>query len=185
MPVVCIIAAALAAGLVLGVANGQATYPGTTNGRIAFANDVVDPSGNAPDIYSVTPNGRALRRLTHDPAADICPSYSADGKRIAFCRGSEATGVYEIWTMKQNGKKQRQVTSLGMRSLFPDFSPDRTKIVFMSGVNFDFDLYVVDLATGDVTRLTTTPGLDGFPVYSPDGSKIAFVSARSGLRRSG
>jgi TolB protein len=48
-------------------------------------------------------------------------------------------------------------------------------------LNFNFDLYTVDLASGAVTRLTTTPGLDGFPVYSPDGSKIAFISARSGL----
>jgi TolB protein len=176
------IAATLAAALVLGVATGHATYPGTTDeGRIAFANDVADPSGLAPDIYTVMPNGKGLQQLTDGPESDICQAYSADGKRITFCRGSEATGVYEIWTMKQNGEKQTQVTSLGMRSLFPDFSPDGTKIAFMSGLNFNFDLYSVDLATGDVTRLTTTPGLDGFPVYSPDGSKIAFVSGRSGL----
>jgi Tol biopolymer transport system component len=174
------ITVALAAALALGVGSGYATYPGTTGGTIAFANDV-DPSGLAPDIYSVMPNGKALHQLTDGPESDICPSYSADGKEIAFCRGSEATGIYEIWTMKQNGKKQTQVTSLGMRSLFPDFSPDATKIVFMSGLNFNFDLYVVELATGTLTRLTTTPGLDGFPVYSPDGSKIAFISARSGL----
>jgi TolB protein len=174
-----VIAAAIAGALVLGIGNSRATYPGTTDGRIAFAMEV-DPSGATPDIYSVMPNGRSLHRLTTDPDADICQAYSADGKEITFCRGSETTGVYEIWTMKQNGKKQTQVTSLGMRSLFPDFSPDSTKIAFMSGLNFNFDLYSVDLATGDVTRLTNSPGLDGFPVYSPDGSKIAFVSARSG-----
>jgi tol-pal system beta propeller repeat protein TolB len=83
--------------------------------------------------------------------------------------------------MKQNGKRQEQVTNLGLRSLFPDFSPDGERIVFMSGSFANFDLYVVDRSTGDVTRLTNSPGLDGFPVYSPDGSKIAFVSARSGL----
>jgi tol-pal system beta propeller repeat protein TolB len=173
-------AAAVGSALAISVSSGMATYPGSTNGRIAFAMEV-DPAGDNPDIYSVMQNGEGLRRLTSDPAADICQSYSADGKELAFCRGSEATGVYEIWTMKQNGKQQTQVTHLGLRSLFPDFSPDGRKMVFMSGLPPSFDIYVVDRRSGEVTRLTDTPGLDGFPVYSPDGSKIAFVSVRSGL----
>jgi tol-pal system beta propeller repeat protein TolB len=177
--VIAVIATALACTLVLGTGSGHATYPGTADGRIAFAMEV-DPSGATPDIYSVMPNGQSLHRLTADPNADICQSYSADGKEMAFCRGSEATGVYEIWTMKENGKQQEQVTTLGLRSLFPDFSPDGERIVFMSGSFANFDIYVVDRSTGQLTRLTDSPGLDGFPVYSPDGSKIAFVSARSG-----
>jgi hypothetical protein len=51
-------AAGLAAGLLAGVAS--ATYPGTNNGRLAFA---IDVGGNV-DIYSVFPNGNDLRRLT-------------------------------------------------------------------------------------------------------------------------
>lgn len=156
----------------------RATYPGTADGRLAFGNDVVDPSGAAPDIYSLMPNGTGLQRLTDSAGADICPAYSADGKEIAFC--SNRTGAFEIWTMKQNGTRQTQVTSLGRLSLFPDFSPDGSKIVFMSGFFPNADLYVVDRTSGALTRLTNTPGLNGFPSYSPDGSKIAFVSSRSG-----
>jgi Tol biopolymer transport system component len=155
----------------------HATYPGSKPGRLVFGADR-DPSGTAPDIYSVLPNGRALHRLTDHPAADICPSWSSDGKEIAFC--SNRSGTYQIWTMKHNGKRQRQVTDLGVPALFPDFSPDGTQIAFMAGVGPDVDLYVLHRATGAVTRLTVTPGHDGFPAWSPDGTQIAFNSAREG-----
>ena len=59
----------------------RASYPGETNGRLAFGTTV---DGNT-DVYSVLPNGEALHRLTNDPGFDACPAYSADGKSIAWC----------------------------------------------------------------------------------------------------
>ena len=155
----------------------QASYPGSQAGRLVFGADR-DPSGSAPDIFSVLPNGKALRQLTDDPAADICPSWSSDGKEIAFC--SNRSGSYQIWTMKHNGKQQQQLTDLAVPALFPDFSPDGERIAFMAGVGADVDIWVLDRATGDVTRLTSSPGLDGFPAWSPDGTRLAFLSARAG-----
>src|SRR5918998_48176 len=82
-----------------------ATYPGSTNGRIAFGSDV---AGNV-DVYSVLPNGDAPRRLTSHPDFDACPTWSADGKDIAWCHGIRARGgIIEIWTMKANGHEKQQ-----------------------------------------------------------------------------
>lgn len=181
--VVASVVVAVGFSLGLGVEGSRATYPGTTDGRIAFGKNVVDPSVQA-DIYSVMPNGRALQRLTNDPAADICPAYSADGKEIAFC--SDRTGAFEIWKMKQNGNQQVQVTHLGTRSLFPDFSPDGSKIAFMSPSPppFSFEIFTIDSeGTGSPVQLTNSPGNNALPVYSPDGSKIAFLSNRTGLNQ--
>src|SRR6266545_8094427 len=100
-----------------------ATYPGTIDGRLAFGM----PLGNfaTTDIYSVTPDGEELRRLTDSPDFEACAAYSPDGKEIAYCRGIAAGGgIIEIWAMKQNGNKQVPVTSHGGRSTFPDFSPN-------------------------------------------------------------
>ena len=103
-----------------------ATYEGQ-EGRIAFGAFVATDRTQG-DIWSVRPDGQALRQLTDAAGLDICPAYSADGKHIAFC--SNRTGAYEIWVMDANGKDERQLTALGPRSLFPDFSPDGSTVAF-------------------------------------------------------
>src|SRR5207248_6357102 len=113
--VVLAMGVAVAAG---SVRSAHATYPGTNNGRIAFAMRI---NGNV-DVYSALPNGNDLQRLTSASSFDACAAYSPSGKEIAFC--SDRGGFFEIWTMKQNGDGQTQVTHLNAFATFPDFSPD-------------------------------------------------------------
>jgi Tol biopolymer transport system component len=158
----------------------DATYAGTTNGRLAMG---IDFGGNT-DVYSVNPNGRGLRRLTDNPGFDACPAYSPDGKHITYCGGdnSSSAGVIEIWVMKSNGRKHRQVTHIGGRMTFPDFSPEGNRIVF-SGVvpgATTADVYAIDGGGANLVRLTTDAAHDQFPAWSPDGTKITFVSSRTG-----
>lgn len=169
-----------AATTTAGLDPAAATYPGTTNGRLAMG---IQIEGNV-DVYSVMPNGDGLRRLTESPSFDACPAYSADGKQIAYCSGdnSSMTGVTEIWVMKQNGKEQRQITHIGGRMTFPDFSPDGTRIAFagLTPGAASADVFVMNLDGTGLVRLTTNAAADNFPAWSPDGTSIAFVSARTG-----
>jgi Tol biopolymer transport system component len=79
--------------------------------------------------------------------------------------------------MNADGTDLRQLTSGPRVDLSPAWSPDGTRIAFsdLSG-----SLFVVDVATSQVTSLTTyvfTPkaqGPDDEPTWSPDGTKIAF-----------
>jgi Tol biopolymer transport system component len=57
---------------------------------------------------------------------------------------------------------------------WPDFSPDGTRYVWVD--QFQGDLYVTDVAGGDVTRLTQGLRVE-HPEFSPDGSRIAFDAA--------
>ena len=107
------------------VGSARATYPGATNGRIAFG---INVNGNT-DVYTALPDGQDLRRLTTDPGFDACAAYSADGRRIAYCSG-QGGGPVQVWTMKQNGTDKQQVTHMSGTAIFPDFSPDGSKIVF-------------------------------------------------------
>jgi Tol biopolymer transport system component len=156
------IAATLAALLV--ATGARATYPGA-NGRLAFG---MTADGNT-DVYSVLPNGDALRRLTDDPRFDACAAYSADGKWIAWC------GPGGIWLMKQNGTDKRQLTTFGA---FPDISPDGSKVVFSGSPtgSTNVDVWTVAVATGSLTRLRTEPGPDRFAAWSPDGMQIVYQS---------
>src|SRR5256714_10082881 len=125
-----VVTTALAAVLALAalaavVGSARATYPGATNGRLAFG---IRINGNT-DVYSERPDGQDLRRLTTDPGFDACAAYSADGRRIAYCSG-QGGGPVQVWTLKQNGTAEQQATPISRPATFPDFTPDRSQIVF-------------------------------------------------------
>jgi len=112
-------------------------------------------------------------QLTFDPANDVDPSWSPDGKSIVFAsdRG-RAPEDYGIWRMDlaQGEASAVQVTPEGVWGRQPDWSPDGSTIAFSGG-----NIFTVPAAGGDLTQLTDPAnGTSGDPRYSPDGTEIAF-----------
>lgn len=126
------------------------------------------------------------------------PDWSPAGSQIAFV-GSKA-GASDIYLFDLDCERLSKLTSDPFSDLEPRFSPDGEQIVFISDrsshlnpeqlppdfriQNVDyhqFDIYNVEVASGDVSRLTQTQANEKSPVWSPDGSKIAFVSDQSGI----
>ena len=54
------------------------------------------------------------------------------------------------------------------------WSPDGRRIVFQSDRDGDLDLYLLELASGEVTPLVAGPGNACYPAWSPDGSLIVY-----------
>jgi dipeptidyl aminopeptidase/acylaminoacyl peptidase len=160
---------------ITGVGTTYFTQTVTTRSRIAFQSG---RDGNA-EIYSMTPDGLNLLRLTNNPAEDRSASWSFDGTKIAFV--SDRTGVPQIFVMNANGSSQANVSNSGAYDAEPHWSPDGTKITFTSlRLNGAGDLFLMDANGGNQVPLTTDPANDGQGVFSPDGSKIAWTSDRDG-----
>jgi Tol biopolymer transport system component len=73
-----------------------------------------DESSNGQfELFAVNVDGTDLRRLTHDRVNDWCPSWSPDGKTLAFSRGMN--DQYEIYRMSADGGDLKRVTFLVYR----------------------------------------------------------------------
>lgn len=67
-----------------------------------------------------------------------------------------------------------RLTSTPWDDADPALSPDGKRLAFRSRQNGYWDIYALDLETGQKTRLTDTPEYEGSPTWSPDGQWIAF-----------
>ena len=150
---------------------GAALGAATTAGTVAFESN---RAGNF-DIFTMTATGGGQARLTTDPADDLDPAWSPDGRRIAFA--SRRGGATHIWVMNADGSAQTQATSAPGADRYPTWSPDGTRIAFRHDTGAQSDIWVAD-AAGE--RPITTGALADQPAWSPDGTRIAFVSTRDG-----
>lgn len=148
----------------------SAPFDVTPGGRIAF---VSDRSGT-PKIHVMNADGSGVEQITFGSAPDSRPSWSPDGRRIAFAR-SGASGSCGIWVANADGSGLSRLTSTcGDRT--PAWSPDGGRIAFAHWTleSLATGIYVMNADGSGVTRLTESL-LDEYPDWSPDGARIAFT----------
>lgn len=192
--------AVLSAGLVLGPATlaeaatdpAAASAEGHQGGLIVFASNrttgegVENPEGDY-EIFTMRPDGSEVRQLTVNTAFDFYPSWSNDGRKIAF--ETTRSGNSEIFTMDADGANPVNVTNDPAIDRHPTFSADGRRIAFEStrtagtGVNNpegDLEIYTIGPDGVGVAQLTFNATFDIQPEWSPNGRRIAFASFRDG-----
>ncbi len=88
-------------------------------------------------------------------------------------------GDFDLYLMDGDTLKViAPLTDNAYSDISPSWSPDGSKIVFSSNVEDNYEIYVIDIATGRSSVLTSNNWDDMYPVWSPDGSQIAFTSNR-------
>ena len=140
------------------------------------------------------PIGGNPQNLTNQPAEDWYPSWSPDGKRIAFMSLRDEhiidfAPTYEIYVMDADGGNPQNITNDRNDDRYPSWSPDSERIVFVSQrpghfkskFLITYEIYVMDADGGNEQRLTENRRQnDLYPSWSPDGKRIAFEADRKG-----
>ena len=140
--------------------------------QIAFPRRVNGPHWK---IHLMDIDGKNVRQLTKGIAQDSDPSWSPDGKRIAFWSDRGNGGIY---VMDADGENVRLLTNQPARARLPAWSPDGKRIAFRARpLGMAGDVYVMDADGNNIRRLTNRPAeCDFHPTWSPDGKKIAFAA---------
>jgi Tol biopolymer transport system component len=139
--------------------DGSAPSPARTARIVFFPWDStsIDPARLDYEIYTMKPNGTAIRRLTNNDGNDYWPAWSPSGRRIAF---SHTDGDSEIFTIRAEGTGLRRVTDNEIEDAYPDWSPRGTKIVFASKVGTDWEIFKINvdgLAPSTIDPRTESP----------------------------
>jgi len=142
------------------------TVRGSGAGRKTYTLQVADSDGYNP------------RTLVQSPAEIFSPSWSPDGRKIAYASLEARTSAVYVQDIA-TGQRQAVATGRGINSA-PEFSPDGSKLALRRSVDGNPEIYVLHLSTGLFQRLTNDPAIDTEPTWSPDGQRIAFTSDRSG-----
>ncbi len=149
----------------------QVAYEGANDDSATGGAIRVQTSGNAP-----------ARQLLQPPAgaSDRFPSWSPDGREIAFARFG-ADGSCQVLIASATGGALRQATRCdGTELLSFDWTPDGRGLVFgsMVGRYAHRGIRVLDLPSGQWRALQYEAGADDFdyaPRYSPDGRWLVFA----------
>lgn len=150
--------------------------------RVVFASY----SGDATDVFELTLGTGQVRQVTSTGAWESGPSYSADGRLVAFSRSATFAGPSSLYIRDlENGQERRITHDNAVDDAAPCFVGGTLDIVFSRAARrdkysfggyrwYDWDLYLVT-AGGTARRLTSLKSYSSLGPRCSDSEKRILI----------
>ncbi|MDB4895612.1 MAG: putative WD40-like beta Propeller containing protein [Firmicutes bacterium] len=135
----------------------------------------------AGSLWTVPAVGGPARRVTDGPGRVFSPRWSPDGRRIAFITDRDGYDQIAVLAMGAGGAPAGWPQPLVRQAIDcrdPQWSPDGDRIAFTALAGYDdHPIYVVAVATGELTPVSPAAGSWQSPRWSPSGELVCIADA--------
>ncbi len=163
----------------------QSGLRGVARTKLTFISDrdnerVVDTveTRTGKEVYVADYDGANQMRVTANRRLNVTPSWSPDGRSIAYSSYARIHPQIIVSNVYQGTRET--LTDDKSSAFMPVYSPDGSRIAFMSQRDGNPEIYVMNRDGSGVRRITNHAAADSTPTWSPTGTQIAFTSDRSG-----
>ena len=164
-------------------------YSGT-NGTPAWSPDgsqilfMSSMSGNSSELYQADASGARPKRLTFTVGVNTSPTVNPKtGGQVVFV--SDRGGTPQLYMMNADGGDVQKL-DMGDKGYVvdPSWSPNGQLLAFSwRRPDDNYDIYIYDMASKQLAKLTSDAGRNERPCWAPDGRHIVFESTRTGTRQ--
>jgi len=152
---------------------------GYFDSRIVFVDETGPKERRVKRLALMDQDGANTRYLTRGDDLVLTPRFSPTTQEITYM--SFGQGDPRVYLLNLDNPGQREVVGNFPGMTFaPRFSPDGGSVIMSLQRGGNSNIFVMNLGSKAITRLTDSAAIDTSPSFSPDSSKICFESDRGG-----
>ena len=153
--------------------------PGAFSTRIAYVSVEGAFSARHWKLVVADSDGENAKVILDSVEPIMSPTWSPDGGRLAYVSFEGRNSAIYVQTVA-SGQRERVSGRAGINGA-PAWSPDGTRLALtLSQADGNLDVFVLDLATRALLRITDDPAIDTEPCFSADAQSLYFTSDLSG-----
>ncbi len=147
--------------------------------RLLYVNEIKDSEFiSTYKLMLADSDGANEKTLLSSSDPIISPSWSPDGKRVAYV--SFETGMAKVFIQEISSGRREVVLSKNTQISSPSWSPDGKYLSLTLYQDGNAEIYILRLRDRTLTRMTKQFAIDTESSWSPKGNKLLFTSGRSG-----
>lgn len=147
--------------------------------RIAYVSVDGQPPSQRYQLIVADADGENPRIVLESRFPLMSPAWSSDGQWLAYVSFEGRRSSVYVQRVR-TGERSRVSARAGINGA-PSFSPDGKRLALtLGGTSGNPDIFVLDLGTQGLTRITDDPAIDTEAVWSTDGQSLYFTSDRAG-----